>query len=352
MGFVHMEQCGEQRGLGRRCILELVEQHMGELTPVVGADRREPFDQLIGGDHEVAVFGHMPPAFLLVELTHEPEQHIAFHRHQVEVTRGQLGVGMYRFTDCVLVAGGLDVLSALLLRLFPGFEHILHRLWRGTPLPIRQRPGEQAGFIGLQEVEDLRAERRVPLRYPLDGIGHGEASIANHRIRDVVRQCAHGIHHRAERAHVHWQLHDLVDMPAHHRGDDLACTGDAQRLRLRVEPHQQSVLAHDRLEERIVGTHIGFHEGEPCRVGPSLPRTFTRIVEHRLRHSRKQLGGGLVRESETQNMLRRHAFVNQVDHAFGHGERLARAGTRHHNHVGVGIGIDDPLLFGAWNRLV
>ena len=129
-------------------------------------------------------------------------------------------------------------------------------------------------------------------------------------------------------------------MGANDLTDELHGAGRTERLRLLVESDEQAVLAHDRLEERVVCGDVGLHERRPCAD----------VRRHGRRDAREQFGRGLAREREAQNSFGRHTGLDEVDDALRHREGLAGARARHDKHVVILRRADDALLLGAGNE--
>ena len=80
--------------------------------------------------------------------------------------------------------------------------------------------------------------------------------------------------------------HELVHVLVEHGVDELQRSGFAQWLRVLVEADEQAVLAHDGLEERVIGGDFRFEEGD-ARTTSGL------VARHGSGNARKQFGGGL-----------------------------------------------------------
>ena len=93
-----------------------------------------------------------------------------------------------------------------------------------------------------------------------------------------------------------------------------------------TEADEQAVLAHDGLEERVIGGDFRFEEGDACTASGL-------VACHGSGDARKQFGGGFACEGQAQNLLGTDALVDEGDDAAGHGVGFAGAGARHHDHV-------------------
>ena len=120
--------------------------------------------------------------------------------------------------------------------------------------------------------------------------------------------------------------HELVHVLVEHGVDELQRSGFAQWLRVLVEADGQAVLAHDGLEERVIGGDFRFEEGDACTASGL-------VACHGSGDARKQFGGGFACEGQAQNLLGTDALVDEGDDAAGHGVGFAGAGARHHDHV-------------------
>ena len=170
----------------------------------------------------------------------------------------------------------------------------------------------------------------IPGAHTLHGLVEAGTVAADHGTGDGIGQCEHPAGDGTERCEVAVESHDFVHMLVEHGINQLHGPRFAQRLRILVEADEQTVLAHDGLEECVV---CGDFRLEERGAGRSSPATL--IAHHGRRHAGQQFGGGLAREGETQDPFRRDALFDQVDDAPGHGVGFAGSRACDHHHIGV-----------------
>ena len=296
--IVGMEQRGQQHGLRGGGVLVLVQQHMAEPFAIPAADGWEPADQLIRRDREIPEFGHGAAAFLLVVFLDQIQQQFTLFCGSGDAVALIDAVGIQ--FGLILLQLDLPLFIAVLLGAF------------------RQRAGEQ--LLGYRLIAQRGAhptdESVVPTAYRGDGFGVPRAVRADHRAGYSVGQTSHVPGQLGDRRRV-LPHRKFIQMPLHHIGSQLQCTGVAQRLRVPVEADQESVLADDGLEERIVGGDGRLQE-HPVRV-----LIGTRLFGDRRRDAVQQLARSLAREGQAQDALGSHAVADQGDDAPGHGIGLA-----------------------------
>ena len=321
-----MEQRRDQRRLGGGGVLVFVEQHMAEPPAVPSADRGEPCHQLVRRHREVAEFRHVQAPFLRRVIGDEVEKKLTpFGRryqlsavgHAVLMEFGELGPqSVDTLPPCllrhaVLVFRDLDVV-----------ELVRHRF-------VADRPPHPFD------------EGAVPAPDPFDRIVDADAVAADHRAVDGVGQLQQARCQGRQTTNlviVHAEV--FAQMTVYDVVGQLHRTGRAQRLRVLVESHQQTVLPHDGLEERIVGVDGRFKEH--AIVVAMLP-----VAEHRRRHAFRQFAGGLAREGQAEDAFGGDVLPDQFDDASRHRVGLARSGARHDQKVVVDRRMDDLGLLVA-----
>ena len=224
----------------------------------------------------------------------------------------------------------------------------------GFLLPLFRR---FAGFrcvgghvLVFQRFGDLRHERLVPFAHACHGLVEAGAVAADHGAGDGVGQGVHVPCDGAERAQsvaVVVEGRDLVHVLVEHGVDELHRARLAQWLGVLVEADEQSVLAHDGLEERVVCGDFRLEEGRARDAMGVASALFRLVACHGRGDSRQQFRGGFAREGQSQDFFRADALSDEGDDAPGHGVGFAGAGACHDDDVLVGWGLDDGGLFRA-----
>ena len=98
-------------------------------------------------------------------------------------------------------------------------------------------------------------------------------------------------------------------------GRQLQRPGLAQRLCVLVEAHKQTVLAHNGLEERVIGEHRRFEEHAIL--------IMLVIGKHRRGDPGQQLARCLTGEGEAENTFGSHAMLDERHDATRHGVGFA-----------------------------
>ena len=322
VGGVDMEQRGKQCRLGGGSVLIFVEQYVAVSAAGSLSDGGETFDELVCGDGEIGEFRHVPFPFGLRIGFDQLQQNVAFPR-------------------------AVQKLAAV--------EHAARVELLGPPVEFDLPVGVgvflgafDGGNLGLAVGHGFTVQRPlkrcdetiVPLPDPGDGTFETGAAGADHGAADGVRKGEHPVGERTESAEIltECQIHVLVD----DFGGQLQGARFAERLGVLVESDQQAILAHDGLEERIIGEDGRFEE---CAIGEG--RCGLILCGHRRGDTFEQFSGGLAGKGQAEDAFGRHPAVDEGDDALRHGEGLAGTGARHHKDVVLGRRLDDGRLLWA-----